>query len=150
MVTIKVCKLDAKGVESCKEFGTLHHKLFGLLVLMGVAAVINFFIGNAIGGLTLGWIYVGFSVVLSLIVLMAFIPVAGLVLFLVFWDGMTASMITVMGIATNTWVDAWLTITWWMALFAGIFVIILTIVKTLKFFKVCKLSDLGSCDLRKL
>ena len=102
---------------------------------MAVAAVINYCVGNAIGGFDLGVVYFGFSLVLSLIVVLALLPIAGLVLFLIFWDAMTSSMITLMGIVENAWIDALLTITWWLALFAGIIAAIMIVVKLVKMLK---------------
>jgi hypothetical protein len=132
MVTLKLCKLDDKGVEKCKEINMKLHGITAILVLMAIAAVINFFIGNAIGGWYLGWTYFGFSIVLSLIVILSLIPIAGLITFSIFFDSMVDTMLILMSITTNAWLDAIITITWWLALLAGIIVIIKLVVWIIK------------------
>lgn len=131
MFEVKVCKVNSRGAEDCTKIKVSRTMIQALLMLMGVAAVVNFFIGTAIGGPILGLMYVGFSLILSLIAILCLIPIFGLVVLLLYYNAWTIAIISMIGIPMLAWTQALLTTTWVLGLIAQIVGMIYIIIRIL-------------------
>jgi len=132
MLNLEICKLDDKGKETCTRVKITRGMIAGVLTMMGVAAAINFFIGLAIGGPYLGLIYVGLSLILSLIDLACLVPVLGLIITIGLYGGWVMDLLSLFGIPTNMWTDAIFIVTWWIGLLVQIAVLIFLIYKIIQ------------------
>ncbi len=117
MINLEICTTDNKGKKNCTTVKITRGALAALLILTGIAAAINFFIGLPLGQ---PFEYVALSLILSLIVISGVIPVYGLVVLIGYYVIWTADIVGMLGIAASPWLDGLLATSWWLLLFAQI------------------------------
>ncbi len=123
VIELKMCKINGDK-DDCFSVKLTRRIFWYTLAIVVLMAVINFWIGLAIGGPIVALFYVAYSFSLSLLALAMCIPVVGLVIAIGFFNIITGNMQSLLSIVSNFWIDALTISTFWLGLVVQIFLLV--------------------------